>query len=497
MKLSVRTFKIQWNLHGWLGLACAIPMFVMFYCGVFALFEDELEIWQEPAIWQSEKEPTSEPMYEELQKLLGQELELDTAEKIEFIRMPDTSFVLSKIGEDASQQRWIEAKTGKIEPRRSNLGHALNRLHYLGQLPAGTQLAGLFSVALMVLSVGGILILIKDIPKQIWTFRPFKKPKDWGADLHRVVGLWALPFIFIIAWSGALLGVGGLFGAMLVNGDITKLQDLRGYGNIQYQASGKPATSVPVADMVKTAQRSTRTTQLPHYAGSHLRGDENAWGFVFFESEMVKPWRYVFIDAVTGEINIDTSHEYSFARAFEERLFGFHFAWFGGGFIRAVFSCLAWLVCAMIIAGQVIWIERPASRKRVRLRFLVERTTVGVCTGLIAASTSYFALNRLLPPDLAQRAACEWNGFLGIWLGLSALALWPNAKPTNIAALYLILSSAEALAVVAFDWLRLNPSGSYSDSVIRIHVLLTTLGLCCGGMALILRCRLKRQPESD
>lgn len=496
MKLPVRTFKIQWNLHGWLGLVCAVPMFVMFYCGVFALFEDELEVWQEPAIWRSAEDPPDKtPDYAQLQSRLGQELDLASAEKIEFVRLPQTSFVLSKIGDAPSQQRWIDLQSGRIEPRRSNLGHALNQLHYLGQLPAGTQLAGLFSIALMVLSVGGVLIFIKDIPKEIWTFRPLKKVKDWGADLHRVVGLWALPFVFIIAWSGALLGVGGVFGAVLVNGDISRLQELRGYGTIQYQPTGNPAKSVPLADMVKKAQSSVQTSEAPHYAGSHLRGDEHGWGFIFFESDMVQPWRYVFIDAVSGEVNIDTSHEHSLSRAFEERLFGFHFGWFGGDFIRGVFALLAWLVCAMIVAGQVIWIERPTSRKWPRLTYAVERISLGACGGLIAASASYFALNRALPPALSNRASCEWNGFLGTWLGLSLLALWPKLKVSNMVTCYLGAAALGFFSVLAFDWIFLASQQSL-QAIAPVHCLLAALGSICAAMSLALRRKAKR-PQSD
>lgn len=120
---------------------------------------------------------SSAASYEKLEALLATEVNTQSAERIEFTRIPGTSFVLSRIGEHPDEQRWIEPSSGRIEPRRSNLRHALNELHFLGQLPAGTQLTGLFSVALMVLSLGGLLILIKDIPKELWTFRPEKKTK--------------------------------------------------------------------------------------------------------------------------------------------------------------------------------------------------------------------------------------------------------------------------------------------------------------------------------
>lgn len=486
MKLRPRTFKIQWNLHGWVGLVCAVPMFVMFYCGVFALFEDELEVWQDPMLWvEPNPDPGGPQSYATLQRLLAQELDVEKADRLDFVRLEDTPFVLSGIGEEPEQQRWIDPTSQRIEPRRSFMGHALNKLHFLGQLPGGTQIAGLFSVALMVLSLGGLLIFLKDIPKEIWTFRLHRAPKLWNADLHRMVGLWLLPFIVAIAWSGALLGLGGVFGAILADGDISRLQELRGYGTIQYTPTGEPAPTQSLSSMIETAQRSSKATELPHYAGVHLRGDENAWGFIFFESDMANPWRYVFLDAVSGDVNIDTSHEHSLSRGFEERLFGFHFAWFGGDGLRLIFCVLAWLVCVMIVAGQVIWVERPASQKHPRLVYLVGRLTVGACMGLVLASAGYFGLNRVLPPELSERAVTEWNGFLGLWLGLCLLSLWPRIRPLNLAGWYLALASAGFSAVIVYDRAVLVPNRFMPGSIRDVHLLMGTLILVCGSLAVL------------
>lgn len=309
------------------------------------------------------------------------------------------------------------------------------------------------------------------------------------------MGFWALPFIFAVAWSGALLGIGGVFGAVLVGGDISKLQDLRGYGSIQYQATGTSAKSRPLAEMVRTAQASTQRSELPHYAGAHLRGDEHAWGFIFFESDMVEPWRYVFIDGVTGEVNMDTSHEHSVSRAFEERLFGFHFAWFGGNFVRAIFCVLAWLVCMMIVAGQMIWMERPRSRQWPRLIFAVERITIGACCGLVAASACYFLLNRSLPAPWPGRALAEWNGFLGIWLGLTVLTLWPKLRAVTLAGSYLGLASLGFFAVIGDDRWALASESPPPESISPVSWLLLALGAGSGAMALALLRRKSAKPR--
>lgn len=483
MKLAKRTFKIQWNLHGWVGLACAVPIFVMFFCGVFALYEDQLELWQEPELWSEQRICQKADCYRRAESILAEHVDLASSDTIEFFHFDHTPFLLGRIGLEHAQQRWVNPDSGEVIPRRSNLAHSLNQLHYLGQLPAGTQIAGVFSIALLVLSVGGLLIFLKDIPNLLWTFRPEKKRKVWGADLHRTLGLWALPFVVVIAWSGALLGLGGVFGAGLVGGDIVKLQDIRGYGSIQYSPAGEKAQAKELATLIDTAQRSVQTDDLPHYAGLHLRQDTNAWGFIFFESDMVQPWRYVFLDAVSGEINIDTSHAHSPSRAFEERLFGYHFGRFGGVFVRFAFSVLAWLVCAMIVAGQVIWIERPASRKWPRLQKIVGRLTVGGCCGLVLACALYFVLSRVVPMGVENRADLLWNGFLGIWIGLIALAIFVRSRSSKLAGFYLLGSSPLFLLIVLYDWLAPQGSGPMPASLFEVHILLATLGLGSLGLA--------------
>ncbi|MFY0579886.1 PepSY domain-containing protein [Cystobacter fuscus] len=49
MKLAPRTFRIQWDLHAWAGVIASLFLFVIFFCGVFSLFREDIEVWQEPA----------------------------------------------------------------------------------------------------------------------------------------------------------------------------------------------------------------------------------------------------------------------------------------------------------------------------------------------------------------------------------------------------------------------------------------------------------------
>jgi uncharacterized iron-regulated membrane protein len=50
VKPSARTFRIQWDVHAWLGVVASLGLFVIFYFGTFTLFRAELSVWQAPEL---------------------------------------------------------------------------------------------------------------------------------------------------------------------------------------------------------------------------------------------------------------------------------------------------------------------------------------------------------------------------------------------------------------------------------------------------------------
>ena len=72
MKPSARTFRIQWDLHAWLGALVSLGLFVIFYFGTFTLFREELTVWQAPPAARAEPACSSswEARFHELDKHL-------------------------------------------------------------------------------------------------------------------------------------------------------------------------------------------------------------------------------------------------------------------------------------------------------------------------------------------------------------------------------------------------------------------------------------------
>jgi hypothetical protein len=120
---------------------------------------------------------------------------------------------------------------------------------------------------------------------------------------------------------------------------------------------------------------------------------------------------------------------------------------FGGQALKALFFVLALAASAVILTGNVLWIEvrRPRDpRATPWLHRLLARLTSGI--GLLAAVPAAFVITRMIPIDRPDRMTIEAQAFFTIWalLALGALA-WPSALAT--ARVLLALSGVLSIAV--------------------------------------------------
>jgi uncharacterized iron-regulated membrane protein len=489
MRVSARTYAVQWDLHGWIGVVAAVPLFAVFFCGAFALFHHELAIWQDPAL-HAVGAPTEPRVFDELTAQLVAAGELPADVDVGFEVAHDARHIRADVGESALV-RFVDPTTGAAEPQRSRLSEALLGLHYLQPLPGGLQLSGVLAIAVLVAAVSGLLLRLDRLWRRSWEFRPHLRRRWWAADAHTSLGVLALPFVVVMAWSGATLSLGTFFGAGLahtgLDGEMATVQEVRGYGGAPEARSGEDADALPLGELVAIAQGSVGTDEMPHYAGLVLRGDANAWGFVFFESTLGSPWRYVFVRARDGAVLLDTSHGRTPARTLEEPLFALHFAWFGGVVAKACYAVLTLGVCVLIVVGQLVWLDRRKRGAPSRAHALVARGTVGACAGLVLAVAVYFATNRLLPPDLDERAGLEWSIFLVAWAAAVTVALGWTRRPGALAAAYLGAAALLDLGVVAVDLVRLPPAGLAIPAVTQVECALLGLGLACAVAARLAR----------
>lgn len=309
-----------------------------------------------------------------------------------------------------------------------------------------------------------------------------------------MLGVFGLPFTAVLAWSGAVLCLSGLVGAGLARtnfgGDASQVATLYDASRPTRTASGADASMLPLDTLVERARSAVPgAVGVPRHLDVQLYGDQSAWARVYFHDEPLGARRHAFVDAVNGDILSTSASSSTPAAAFESVLFDLHFAEYGGLLLKLLYTVLTLAACAMIVTGNLVWIERRDPRRAHWGNRVLERLTVGVAGGLVLASAAYFALNRALPLGLAHRADWEFGGFLAVWALASAAAFIPRWSPRQQVVALGAGAGALFIAVVATDAARFDVNIFTAlrhglPSVAVANAVLLALAALSGGMAI-------------
>ncbi|WNG39653.1 PepSY domain-containing protein [Archangium violaceum] len=493
MKLAPRTFRIQWDLHAWAGVIASLFLFVIFFCGVFALFREELEVWQEPALHVAPAGGPA-PSFDALLARLTEKNPLARGAHVGFLTHEETRFVTAYLFLPSElREIWLDPVTGTELPPRSRLSSELYWMHFFYRVPRGMELTGLIAVALLVALISGFWIHLKDLRQQWWRFRPSQKLRFSSSDAHKVLGVFGLPFTVMLGWTGAVLCLSALVGqgltATVFEGNPRRVSELSGYAQPVREEAHEDAVMRPIDELVSRARAAVPgATGTPRYVELQLHGDANAWAGIFFQLEPLGADHYAFLDSVSGA-PIATSREYKTPSfSFERVLFDLHYARYGGLLLKLLYALLALAGCAVILTGNLIWLERRDSQRKHLGNQILERLTVGVSGGLAFATAVYFAANRALPWEMPRRADWEFGLFLGAWALAVALTLVPRASSRQAGVVLCMGAAALFGGVVAADvaFREANLFTAISRGLPPVFIselLLCALALGCGGLA--------------
>src|SRR5690606_20087326 len=119
---------------------------------------------------------------------------------------------------------------------------------------------------------------------------------------------------------------------------------------------------------------------------------------------------------------------------------------------RLLYGLLGLAGCMMLIAGNNVWLRKRASRQLAGLG-VVRALNTAVLFGLPIASVTLLWANRLIPADLASRAAVEGWSFAVAWLAVAAFALISQRQPVRQARMLFALLGLLALALPVVNFL--------------------------------------------
>jgi uncharacterized iron-regulated membrane protein len=468
-------------MHAWMGVVGGVLLHLMFFTGTFALFKEELGVWQ-----RSERTAFTQVDPDVVRAVL--ERRYPNADRYGFALTeagPTAVHVHAKTG-DARTEENIDLATATVTDTSATIADFLYELHFLHQVPGGTYISGLMSVLMLIALATGLCIHLRDLPRHIVRVRLTKSVRVIWSDAHKVLGTLGLPFQLLFAFSGALLCLGapllGVFALATYDGDRPEALAAFGYGGPEArEKTGRSAPSVPLSTMLADARREVPGFDA-HYVIIDRPRDETAVVTFFGDvTSSLFARGVVAFDAASGaRIFSSGPRTIRLPGRIAEVFFGLHFGAFWGLGLRIVYAFFALATCATVLSGNAIWLNRRLdTHPSGATTFLLRLSTGGGAT-IVAATAVMFLVNRLLGMDALHRGAIEQGAFvttLVAGLAYAFIARDTRRSTRDITAFAALAFIAAVLAdVVGHD-------GHGLDAVMVVDVLLFVLGLASVALA--------------
>lgn len=423
-------------LHTWLGIALAAVLFAIFWTGTLTVFDREIDRWMKPEL----RAPTPQNVSLDetaLPRLAQLDLQPGSVVWVGIPRerIPAVRLFYDEANGD-SREEWLDPRTGDvIELTDSHAGSEfLFPFHFMLHIPGnlGYYIVGLAALGMMVLVVSGIFVHRKII-RDFFTFRPQKQARRAFLDFHNLTAVVALPFHFIMPFSGLLILATTWFPwsmAVPFEGDIRKLDvALLAYEEPMIDPAGEPGG--PVGSLDAHVARATamwraeegRGTSEPEWVAIFNVNDAKSYVVVerYFANRRVAlgPDQIVF-DPRSGQV-IDRFRPLP-VHGVSAWIEGLHWIQFDHWTLRWLYFIAGLGGCAMIGTGLIYWMQARINKTRpdpasVRI---VRAIGIGSTMGIVIATAVFLIANRLIPGDVAlegvHRHDLEILAFFLAWI---------------------------------------------------------------------------------
>lgn len=446
MKGSFRQ-SMSW-LHTWCGLVCGWLLCAIFLTGTLSVFREPITRWMEARPVVAVEGVVAGATDEALSQALVHLNRVAAGARFWRIELPRRSG-------DAMQLVWrtdrgnVHPATGAVLPqpwgRATEGGRHFMSFHYMLHLPElGFWVVGLVSMGMLVALVSGVVVH-RRIFKDFFTFRPGKGQRSW-LDAHNATAVFALPFLFMIVYTGlavfyttympwplqAAYGrddkAYSRFQAELAHDGVAPLRRPR-TGSV-----ATPHALAPLLRQAETAMGSPVNTVVVEQPG-----DRNATVRMIVRADglsgsrtILNPTGSVAFDGVTGavlQVQLPAPPAAFTSEQVHAVMESLHIVRFGGWTMKWLYFLSGLLGTAMMATGTILFAVKRRSRNAhefgaatARMYRIIEGLNVGAVAGICVASIAYLYANRLLPAEMPERAVWEIRAFLLVWL-----ATFPHA----------------------------------------------------------------------
>lgn len=435
--------SMSW-VHTWGGLSVGWILLFIFLTGTLGYFDTEIDRWMKPELPKdtatvAQSLAVAEARLQQQAKgaerwFINPPTNRDNPNLRIFWQMP---------GEDGKRgitgNELLDSATGEpVVSRATGGGQTLYRMHYsLHYLPTDIAywIVGFCSMFMLLAIVTGVVIH-KKIFKDFFTFRPQKGQRSW-LDMHNLLSVTALPFHFMITYSG-LIFLAFTYMPLIVASSYGTGEDAQKvfFDELFVEADNAKRANVAaeltsLGAIVAVAESRWGENQV-RYLDIANPGDANAR--VSIGRQLDSPLRAspeLVFDGVSGELLKDNAAATSAPRTVRDTFLGLHEGLFANTLLRWLYFLSGLLGTAMIATGMILWTvkRRPAQLKKTNGPDLghrvVESLNLGTIIGLPIAIAAYFWANRLLPIDFAARSNWEVHAMFLVWL---ATLLYPLTR---------------------------------------------------------------------
>ncbi|MET0322593.1 MAG: PepSY-associated TM helix domain-containing protein [Duganella sp.] len=482
--------QMAW-LHTWCGLTAGWLLCAIFLTGTLAVFRQPITQWMEARpVVRHVQTPAAGDRAVVLRAAVAHLAAHAGKARFWRIELPDEHGGPVLLVWQGGGQAALDAGTGaplagaQATSRKTEGGRHFMSFHYMLQADTvGYWLVGWASMCMLVALVSGVVVH-RRIFQDFFTFRPGKGQRSW-LDAHNVTAVLALPFLFMIVYTGL-----AFFYTSYMPWPLQAVYGHDGYPRYQSELDGKAAartprsaadsgparmqnpaplvasvTSVALVQFVPRAEalmdRPARRVlvEQPGRPGMVVRvfgpaDDARAQTIANTQSSVA-------FDGATGavmEVNTPRMDAPTTSADVHEVLKALHLARFGGWPMKWLYFVGGLMGTAMMATGTILFCVKR--RKKSAQEFgratagvyrVVEALNVASIAGIALACIAYFYANRVMPAELPGRALWEIRAFLWVWLATLLHAL---ARPPARAWIeQLAAAAALCLLLPLLNWL--------------------------------------------
>ncbi|CAN5407738.1 hypothetical protein BH10PSE4_BH10PSE4_17620 [soil metagenome] len=441
--------------HSGLGLVAAALIYIVCLSGTVAVFLNELKLWEQPAAPQ-----LTQVSPQAVQAFAEAVTKAYPKTPYTYIGLPkdDIPHLYALIQDGDDKVLAGDAQGAIVGDITAHWSHFLEHLHIYLHLPEtiGLIVVGLVGAALTGLIVSGFLAHPK-IFRDAFAFRWAGAKRLSRADLHNRLSVWGAPFHFIVAWTGAYIGLATIV-LFAVAGVTTKGDMAKVTAPIYGAVRKADPTPVPYPDLVTVlawfeplkpgVQPELIALTAPGTKGQTIEVNGR------LPKRLVYGERYEFDGQGRMIKTLGLSNDGLGKQVFASS-YPLHFGSFGGLPVKIAYGLLGIALCVVTSSGVTIWLTRRRDRGRPAPR--LEKAWAAIVWGS--------------PATLALSAA--------LWLAIKAPPVWVFWAPLAV-----LIALAVAMKDTRFWTVSLRVATSVLlVGVVGVHAL-TFGALAFGGVAL-------------